>query len=184
MLPNYNNFGRVTLYSGLIGSGMTLAAITHVIELKKANPELEIISNIKLYNIDYKTFNLEDIVKDFPKLYNKVILLDNAYITLDSRLSQSRINKLLVYLLAQSRSRKINWVLTSSGLTKKSSEHKLDKRWRRNITNHFRVHCYTNHRLKPEVRTLILHPYRIPKVYNYFKYYSTLDQPINPRLNK
>jgi len=75
MLPNYNNFGRVTLYSGLIGSGMTLAAITHVIELKKANPELEIISNIKLYNIDYKTFNLEDIVKDFPKLYIMPTLL-------------------------------------------------------------------------------------------------------------
>ena len=184
MLPNYKDFGQITLYSGFQGSGMTLAAVAHAYELKRLNPELKIISNLRLNSINYKPLNLEDLIKDFPKLYNKVILLDNAYITLDSRLSQSRINKLLVYLLAQSRTRNIRWILTSPGHTKKDALHKIDKRWRRSIKTHFRVHCYKNNKLNPQVRTLILHPYRIPKVYNYFKYYNTLDLLLNPRISK
>jgi hypothetical protein len=184
MLPNYKDFGQTTLYSGLIGSGMTLAATIHAYELKNLNPKLDIVSNSKLYGIDFKPFNIEDLIKNFDKFTDKIVILDNAYITLDNRSTQTRLNRYMAYLLAQSRTRNIKWVLTSPGYNKKDALHKIDKRWRRSITNHFRVHCYKNNKLNPPVRTLLLGKIRIPKVYNYFKYFNTLDIPINPGLGK
>jgi len=83
---------------GHLGSGKTLwlTALT-----QEVSPNTKIYAN---YHIDCKNFKLVD-VQDLEEIKNGLLLIDEAYLWLESRTSGSELNRYLSYLIFQSRKR-------------------------------------------------------------------------------
>lgn len=101
---------------GNIGSGKTILAVRYA---KKDNENgKNIISNIKLVGIPYKSFSIEDFLdnKYNELLTNATVILDELTMYMDCRLGSSKQNLLMGYLVLQSRKRDIDIYATMQSL--------------------------------------------------------------------
>lgn len=94
----------LTLIEGNLGSGKTLIATIIGKHSKK-----DVVSNYQL-NYPFLQFDLETFVAS--RYDNKTILLDEAYVYMDSRNSMATTNKLMSYVLFQSRKKNLSIFLT------------------------------------------------------------------------
>lgn len=104
---------------GNLGSGKTLFMV--VISYFSQKP---IVSNfeVKFSNRIIEKFNLNKFVQ--AKYENCIILLDEAYTYLESRVSANELNRIMSYILFQSRKKNVELYLTTQLLST------IDKRYR------------------------------------------------------
>jgi len=94
----------LTIVYGALGSGKTLLL---AIISKYANRK--IVSNFKLH-VPYEEFSLQKFVN--AEYENCIILLDEGYVYLESRLSMTKKNRASSYVLFQSRKKNVNLYIT------------------------------------------------------------------------
>lgn len=94
------------IISGYMGSGKTLLATDFALTSK-----IPVLSN---YKIDCKNYESLDIGQLLHLPYDKcLVILDEAYAYLESRVSMSKLNLYMSYILFQSRKRGITIILTA-----------------------------------------------------------------------
>jgi hypothetical protein len=98
---------------GDLGSGKTIYAVKNV--LGDYINKRKIISNIKLFNIEYEEFVIEEFLNNEynEKLRNATVLLDEITVYMDCRIGSSKQNLLMGYLVLQSRKRGIDIYYTT-----------------------------------------------------------------------
>jgi len=103
---------------GNIGSGKTIYAI-RCLKIDYNNNR-KIISNTPLFNIEYEDFNIKKFMSNDDiyrkSLNNATILLDEITVYMDCRLSGSKQNLLMGYLVLQSRKRNLDIYYTTQNL--------------------------------------------------------------------
>lgn len=169
----------LTIILGNIGSGKTLFMVI----LAKYS-KLKTISNFNL-KFKYELFDLQSFLES--KYDNCNIYLDEAYSYLESRLSISELNRLMSYMLFQSRKKSLNLVLSAQLLST------LDKRFR--MLADMIILC--NHIDKTELpfkykiiskgyNRIITKTISFEKAKDYFKMYDTnqIIQPINCQIEE
>ena len=126
----------IAAFIGNIGSGKTLSMVK---EAYNAHLQGRVVySNFRL-NFPYTPYTVEDLVswaknrESLPSSF--VLLIDEAHIYLDSRTSVANRNKVITYLLLQTRKMGCDVFFTTQFL------HQVDKRLR-NLTSHI-VECST-----------------------------------------
>lgn len=97
--------------SGDLGSGKTIKTVYLAYLSRKHYPKTPIFSNFKLHFTDCYLVNPEDLIN--MKYKNAFIILDEAYAWLESRISSSKLNRYMSYILFQSRKRGLDFVLTA-----------------------------------------------------------------------
>lgn len=107
----------LTIVLGNVGTGKTL----FLVMLAKLS-KIKVVSNFNL-KFCYVKFDLEKFLK--AEYDNCLILLDEAYAYLESRVSASELNRLMSYMLFQSRKKSLDLVLSAQLVSS------LDKRFRR-----------------------------------------------------
>lgn len=93
----------IVVYGGL-GSGKTLLLTTIAKYTKK-----KVVANFHL-NTPYEEFSLSSFVN--AEYENCILLLDEAYVYLESRLAMSKVNRASSYILFQSRKKNVELYLT------------------------------------------------------------------------
>lgn len=95
-------------FEGPQGYGKTLSAVAIAYEEYK-NYGKKVICNNHL-NFPYTHFNLQYFLDHFTdrELENCVLILDEAYQYMDSRLTQTKLNKLFTYFVVQTRKRGVD----------------------------------------------------------------------------
>jgi len=151
---------------GGLGTGKTLLGVIMLQNAKRKG--FNVFSNIKVK--DTKFISLEDFLElDFPQ--NSVILLDEAYILAESRLSHSDSNLIISHLVFQSRKRGL-YIITTSQLRRSVDVRLRDLAdiliYAQRKGHDFNYIVFYNN----EVKSLIL-PYNIAK--QYFKLYDTYE---------
>ena len=109
-----------------MGSGKTLSMVKYAYEYYQKG--YKIYSNIKL-NFPYTEYSFQDLIdyaNDDKTFYNSVILCDEMHITLDSRNSGSKRNRVITYFLLQTRKKDVKLFYTTQCF------HQVDKRLRSN----------------------------------------------------
>ena len=100
---------------GNLGSGKTVLAVKYT--KTDFDNGINIISNTPLFHIDYEEFKIEEFLSNKDeyrqKLKNSTILLDEITVYMDCRLSHSKQNILMGYLVLQSRKRSVNIYYTT-----------------------------------------------------------------------
>ncbi len=107
------NSGVVLGYQGGMGGGKTLSAVYECYQYYRNG--MTVFSNIGL-KFPHQPFTLNkflEMTKDNNSMKNAVILIDEAHIWIDSRSSMSKRNKLISYLINQSRKRSIRILYTT-----------------------------------------------------------------------
>lgn len=99
-------------FLGFLGSGKTTMAVRDTILTKKLHPNKTIYSNMVLYNYDYKDLDLMDMYLNHQTEKDIIILGDEVYTMMDSRLSQSNRNKVESYFMAMSRKKDCDFFMT------------------------------------------------------------------------
>jgi len=117
---------------GNVGTGKTL-----FLTMIGKHSQLKIVSNYTL-NYKYDDFDVDKFIK--AEYDNCSIFLDEAYTYLESRVSLSELNRLMSYILFQSRKKSLNIYLTAQLLST------IDKRFRQmaNII----ITCNNNERMQ------------------------------------
>jgi len=108
----YNTFGPVTLYTGRMGSGLTLGAVIQIVKASSSRNPPTIASNTTLRYLDYKQLAVEDIESytESPHLF----LFDSPYGKLSASRHASRESTLWCYLFSMLRKSSSRAILTSS----------------------------------------------------------------------
>jgi len=121
----------IILFEGALGSGKSLASTAFAIRDHIATKR-RIISSTHIYNLgdyyeylDYTRF-LRWMNED-EELQNAIVVLDEAYLFVDSRLSQSALSRLLSYFFLQTRKRHVDLYVCSQ------QYELVDVRLRRNV---------------------------------------------------
>ena len=165
----------LTLIIGTLGSGKTLlATITACHTFNKTN----IFSNYELRLPNYIPLEPETLMaKDTEGL----IIMDEAYVWLESRTSGNKANRYLSYILYQSRKKGFNFILTVQNISS------LDRRYREQADKI--ILCNNNKKklrfeyfiYKKEFLTYKKAIQYLPysKAEKYYKYYDT-TQIVNP----
>lgn len=96
-------------FEGPQGVGKSMSAISLAVEEYFKNGR-KIISNNHINNIPYQHFNLEWFVDNIAtnEMEDCVLFLDEAYQYMDSRMSQSKVNRLFTYFIVQTRKRGVD----------------------------------------------------------------------------
>ena len=94
----------LTLIYGSLGSGKTL-----LLTILGYYSDKKVVANFHL-NYDYEEFSMDKFVN--ARYSNCVLLMDEAYVYLESRLSMSEKNRATSYILFQSRKKNLNLYLT------------------------------------------------------------------------
>jgi len=97
---------------GIFGSGKSL--LLSIIGCSYANdPDYLVYSNLKIKHPKIRRLEPENFVDINPKHKKAIILIDEAYAWLDSRMSMSKTNRFLSYVVLQSRKRNMDvWYST------------------------------------------------------------------------
>jgi len=98
----------LTSLEGVMGSGKTLTAVALAYTEFEQNQK-RVISNDHL-NFPYQFFDIQFFLDTLQgqELSNCVIILDEAYIYLDSRTTAGKLNKLFTYFIVQTRKRGVD----------------------------------------------------------------------------
>ena len=126
----------IILFEGPLGSGKSLcstafAVMEHYDHVKASGIGKKIISSTHIYGIPtwelltYETFI--SWMKEEEELSNAIVILDEAYLFVDSRLSQSSLSRLMSYFFMQTRKRHVDLYVCSQ------QYENVDIRLRRNI---------------------------------------------------
>lgn len=152
------------IIEGGLGSGKTLLMV-----ILSQYSKLPIVSNFEI-KMDYEELDIHKFVKSGYDNCN--IFLDEGYVYLDSRLSQKKRNRLMSYVLFQSRKKSVNIFITVQ------LRGSLDIRYRsladyiiscQNKGNKFRYTIYRPN--DPSYNASAIIPYE--KALDYFKLYNT-----------
>lgn len=116
----------ITTLEGVMGSGKTLSAVT--LAYFASLEGREVISNVEV-NFPYTKFDPEFLVTNMNnhELKECIFILDESYLFLDSRNSQSKLTKLFTYFVAQTRKRHVDLLICIHHIDT------IDKRLRRAI---------------------------------------------------
>ena len=98
----------IGIFGGL-GYGKTLLAVYLAYKLH-TKLKFQVFSNIKL-NFPFKPINIEDFLEE--KLKKGIVILDEAYAWLEARASTRKLNRIISYIIFQSRKRDLHFVFTS-----------------------------------------------------------------------
>jgi zona occludens toxin (predicted ATPase) len=166
----------IIVLEGRMGSGKTLSSTAFAVIDKLENGR-DIICNYHLNGIDYKYFSYELFVewmKSNETLNNASIIVDEAYLIGDSRMSQSGLGKLFTYFILQTRKRGVDLYITTQQFRN------IDIRIRMNAD--VRAICKYNERTKYcTVRMIDLRSglRRTIKIFgpDFFPYYDTKEIP-------
>ena len=98
------------------GTGKTIAALALAYEEMKNNGK-KVICNNHL-NFPYTQFSLEYFLEHISdnEMENAVLLLDEAYQYMDSRMSQSKISRVFTYFIVQTRKRGVDLYICTHSL--------------------------------------------------------------------
>ncbi len=120
---------------GVQGASKTTVAVALAIDEMELNPQLKIVSNVHLNVPNYTHFSLEWFLENLisHELEDCVLILDELYQIMDSRSSQTKINKLMTYFFVQTRKRNVDLILCTHHI-----DH-IDKRAQRSID--IRISC-------------------------------------------
>lgn len=108
----------LTVITGNMGSGKTLLS---TILAAHTNPQTRVFSNYQLRLPNYTALEPELLMEKETK---GLIIIDEAYVWLESRTSGNRANRYLSYILYQSRKKGFNFILTIQNISA------LEKRFR------------------------------------------------------
>lgn len=152
---------------GNLGSGKTLFTV-----IIASDSKLPVVSNFKLNlpNVECLPFELNKFLK--AEYSDCIIILDEAYTYLESRISQSELNRIMSYILFQSRKKNVTIYLTAQLFST------IDKRYRE--LSEFLVIAYRKNLdfadfvyyvySKTKKRKIVI-PFT--KAVDFFKYYDT-----------
>jgi hypothetical protein len=135
--------------SGDRGSGKTLKAVWCA-TLK--SPQLPIYANFHINLPNYHPLELREFLQDHYR--NCLVILDEAYVYLESRVSQRGVNRIMGYIAMQSRKTNLDIILTEQ------VESSVDVRYR--LLTDINISCeatyagvnYTYERLKRQTRRI------------------------------
>lgn len=96
--------------SGDLGSGKTIKSVYWSYLERLMNPKTPIFSNFKINLPKAKIIKPDELIR--MKYEHALIVIDEAYVWLESRISSSLINRYMSYILFQSRKRGLNMILT------------------------------------------------------------------------
>lgn len=100
---------------GDLGSGKTIIAVRYI--LKDYVKGRKIFSNTPLFNIDFDEFDINAFLSNDrtyrDKLKNATILVDEITVYMDCRLSNSKQNLMMGYMVLQSRKRHVDIYFTT-----------------------------------------------------------------------
>lgn len=165
----------LTILVGALGSGKTLLA---TITACFTNSKINIFSNYELKLPNYISLEPETLMAKETK---GLIIIDEAYVWLESRTSGNKANRYLSYILYQSRKKGFNFILTIQNISA------LEKRFREQADililcnnnkkrKRFEYYIYKKDFVSYSQTTRYLN---YKKAEDYFKYYET-TQVINP----
>lgn len=109
----------IVVLEGKVGSGKTLAAVA-LATLENQKSGKRILSNIRLNEIPYQLFDTNDLLRmmsNSDELSDCSIILDDGYMYVDSRSSQTKLNRLFSYLIMQSRMRGVDIYITTDSMS-------------------------------------------------------------------
>lgn len=161
---------------GRLGSGKTLTATTFVV-LDYLEAGRHIVSNYHLKGVPFTFLDYElflSYMKNDKELKNTSVVLDEAYLFVDSRMSQTGFSKLMTYFVMQTRKRDVDLYVTTQ------QYENVDIRLRRNTD--IRALCRFNKSTQIcRVRLIDLRSgkRRKIKIYgpNIYDYYDTTEYP-------
>lgn len=109
-----SSFGPITLYTGRMGSGLTLGAVIRIVRASKSKTPPRIVANCKLKGLDYEYIGLEGFLNKVEEYLkgNYLLLFDSGYSYFASRINVSRILVQFFTLLRKTNNKAI---LTTSG---------------------------------------------------------------------
>lgn len=99
-------------FLGDLGSGKTTLMTRQAILTKKLHPEKIIYSNYVLNNYQYEELDLMDLYLNHQEVRDTIILIDEIYTMMDSRLSSSHRNEVESYFIAMTRKAKADLFVT------------------------------------------------------------------------
>jgi hypothetical protein len=96
---------------GDLGSGKTILSVNYAVKVYNANPENDLRANFKIDLPNFKYLEVENLLdiekRENPNTITQVIG-DELYTWLESRVSPSKLNRFVSYILFQSRKRNID----------------------------------------------------------------------------
>lgn len=102
---------------GRKGSGKTLL-MTYFLKKyydksKENNEELKIYTNYMLNDIDFEVINFKKLFQKNIKISNSVVAIDEIYLLADSRTPSSKMNRIISYMLYQTRKANVDIFFTA-----------------------------------------------------------------------
>lgn len=165
----------LTLIIGNLGSGKTLLATVIACHTKSGTP---IFSNYALKIPNYTPLEPENLME---KGTRGLIIMDEAYVWLESRTSGNKINRYLSYILYQSRKKGFDFILTVQNISA------LDRRFREqadrivlcNNSKNMQRFEYFIYKKEFLVYKKAIRYLSYEKAKKYYKYYDTAEI-VNP----
>lgn len=87
---------------GKKGSGKTLL-MTYLIKKYSEENNIKVFSNYKLNFIEHEIIDFDKLFKEEYEIKNSVVAIDEIYLFADCRMSQTKLNKFISYLMYQTR---------------------------------------------------------------------------------
>jgi len=111
-----SSFGPITLYTGRMGSGLTLGAVMRMVKASKGKNPPGLVSNCTLNGLNYEPINYAKFIENIDRYLSGhyLLLFDSGYSYFASRIRLSRVLVQFFGLLRKGNSKAI--LTTSSGL--------------------------------------------------------------------
>lgn len=185
---------------GKKGAGKTLFLTYLLKKYSDSDNKVKIYTNYTLKGINFEEINFKEIFKNDIEIKNAIVGIDEIYLIADCRTSMTKMNKLISYLLYQTRKAGVDIFYTAVSYST------IDIRLRRGTDGIFFPNLYVDGKkvLNPESLTRIkmdqiikrgcliqlkglfhteyaTHNFSVDNPQNYFKYYSSY-QMIKPTI--
>lgn len=131
---------------GKKGCGKTLMMTYLLKKYSEADKKIRIYTTYKLKGIKYEEINFMELFKNDTEIKNAVVAIDEAYLFADCRTSSSKMNRIISYLLYQTRKTGVDMFFTAISFST------IEKRLRHNRDGLFFPNLYVDGKkiLNPE----------------------------------